>query len=130
MSTDWEAVITFTGLDALDAMPGQLEKKLKRVLFEEAAEVFEESQTRVPVQYGVLRASGQLGAPQIAGGVASVEMQYGGAAAPYAIYVHENLTAHHAPPTTAKFLEGPLLEQAASFEASLTAAVQSLLKGN
>lgn len=27
--------------------------------------------------------------------------------APYAVYVHENLSAHHAPPTKAKFLEGP-----------------------
>ena len=44
----------------------------------------------VPVDFGTLRASGHVQQPVIFGSRASVTLGYGGAAAPYAMYVHEN----------------------------------------
>ena len=49
---------------------------------------------------------------------------FGGAAAPYAIYVHENVSARHAPPTQAKFLEQPVMEARATFGEALAAQMK------
>ena len=66
-----------------------------------------QSKDIVPVRFGVLRSSGKVDLPQKIAGIIKVILSYGGAAAGYAIYVHENLTARHKPPTRAKYLEEP-----------------------
>jgi hypothetical protein len=68
-----------------------------------------ESQERVPVDTGLLRASGYVAEPEAHGSILSVELGYGGAASDYAVIVHEDLDAIH-PHGEAKYLEGPLVE--------------------
>jgi hypothetical protein len=62
-----------------------------------------------PVRYGALRASG-MAQDVVDDGDALVEtLSFGDTAVDYAIYVHEDLEAHHAV-GQAKFLEEPLIE--------------------
>lgn len=72
-----------------------------------ANEVMTESKRQVPVDTGVLRASGYVGSPKGAGASMSIEVGYGGPAEQYAVRVHEDLAAHHAE-GNAKYLERPL----------------------
>lgn len=81
----------------------------QQALFEEAQEAFRLSQQVVPVDTGVLRASGNV-TQYRQGNVAVAWIRYGGAAAHYAIYVHELPPgrARHASPTQWKYLERPV----------------------
>lgn len=51
--------------------------------------VLNESKRIVPVRTGSLRRSGMVEKPKTVGTRTSVEVTYGGDAAPYALYVHE-----------------------------------------
>lgn len=84
---------------------------LKAALFEEQSAVIAEAQARTPVDTGVLRASGTVLPPEQTGTKVTVEAGFGGAAAAYAIPVHENMGASHAV-GQAKFLESSFLERA------------------
>lgn len=80
-----------------------------QALVETAEQVMTVSKTDyVPVDTGALRASGHVQPAVWQGAKVEVEFGFGGPAAPYALYVHENLTAHH-PVGQAKYLESPLL---------------------
>ncbi len=77
-----------------------------RALSQLAEETMTESKANYcPVDTGALRASGHVKPPEVGGGNISVELGYGGAAAPYALYVHEG-TVHM---KGRKYLETPLL---------------------
>lgn len=102
--------VSFEGLDTLQAIlretPTNGRAFIDSHIFDIATEAFNESQKQVPVRYGALRGSGTLT-------VASedpfeVDIGYGGSAAGYALWVHENLAAHHKAPTKAKYLEDPV----------------------
>lgn len=80
--------------------------RLGKALYVEAQRILAESQPLVPVDTGALRASGFVTPPERNGDTVSVELGYGGpaaqvnaktgeSAAGYALYVHENLEAHH-----------------------------------
>lgn len=90
------------------AMAG-LRQQVAAALTAEAEIELGESQERVPVDTGVLRASAYVAPVVIDGASLRVEMGYGGAAADYAAQVHEDLDAFH-PHGEAKYLEGPLRE--------------------
>lgn len=62
---------------------------------------------------GSLRASGQVHEPEREGRNVSVALSFGNEIVDYAIYVHEDLEAHHAT-GQAKFLESVLMEGADS----------------
>jgi hypothetical protein len=64
-----------------------------------------ESKKICPVKTGYMRGSGYVTEPIIAYGQILVSIGY---SAEYSWWVHENLEAHHHPPTKAKFLEEPL----------------------
>lgn len=85
-----------------------------RALRSEGQDAFLNSQDEVPVDTGALKKSGRLlpeaGGVINRGGNIQVQIVYGSTAEDYAIYVHENLTAHH-PHGKAKFVEGPLTRQ-------------------
>jgi len=66
-----------------------------------------ESQILVPIDTGALRASGQERA-EGSGFDTVVTVSYG---TKYAVYVHEDLGAQHAPGKEAKFLQKPLIEK-------------------
>lgn len=85
------------------------EKELGGAMFREATTIMNASKVIVPVDTGALKNSGIVMPPERTGTGVMVSLGYGGAARDYAIYVHENLTARHAPPTRAKFLEDPLM---------------------
>lgn len=84
-------------------------KALARALFAEAEQIMGKSKRIVPVDKGSLRASGHVQLPQVSGTKVTVTLGYGGAAAPYAVFVHEK-PARHDPPTQWKFLERPMNE--------------------
>ena len=101
---------------------------LEKVLYETATEVFAETQRLVPVRYGVLKGSGQVKEPKGSGTGFSVDIVYGGPAAPYAIYVHERLDQRHAAPTQAKFLEAPMLKAPPKLQANAQVALVAALR--
>ena len=70
-----------------------------------------EAKRRTPVLTGVLRDSGHPIGPEIDGRSVSVKLTFGGAASGYAIFVHENVAAHHHVGQS-KFLESAVLEAA------------------
>lgn len=76
-------------------------------LFVEGETVMAEAKTETPVDTGNLRGSGTVRPPTIEGDRVSVELGFGGPAAPYAPIVHEDLAAAH-PVGKAKFLEDPV----------------------
>lgn len=129
IDVDLDVVGLAVGADALAAMPDNLSKAVKRAVYEAAMLVFDDSQALVPVRYGALRASGQMIPPQSSGDATWVDIVYGGAAASYAVYVHENLTAHHAAPTQAKYLEQPLLNNESDMADRLESALADVMKG-
>ena len=88
---------------------GAAQKALARALFLEGEQIMGKSKRLVPVDTGALRASGHVQLPVIRGKRVSVVLGYGGAAAPYAVFVHEK-QARHNPPTQWKYLEQPLNE--------------------
>jgi hypothetical protein len=78
----------------------------KAALRKEAEDIMREAKLITPVDTGTLRSSGHV--KQDHGHEIAVTLGFGGAAAPYAVFVHENLMSRHKPPTRAKFLEMPL----------------------
>jgi hypothetical protein len=91
------------------------ERALVRAVYAEATTVLNESKKIVPVDDGYLKNSGKVEAPKVSPRETSVEVTYGGAAAPYALYVHEDPEASHAPGKTFKYLEIPALAHADKF---------------
>lgn len=81
-----------------------------KALKEEADEAFLISQAVVPVMTGALLTSGEVRGPFVRGPIVEAFINYGGPAAPYAIYVHEfpPSRAKHDPPTRWKYLENPV----------------------
>jgi hypothetical protein len=108
-----------------------------RVMYAYANDVFNRSQYLVPVDTGALRSSGRVEEPVYSGGQVVIAIKYGGAAAPYALYVHEvpppgdgeGRTAYHLPPTQWKYLEQPLLETIDDFRVQFRNVVDQLAKG-
>lgn len=84
--------------------------------------------TFTPVDTGALRATGHVSLPQSDGRSVTVQLGFGGPAAPYAFYVHENLEAHH-PIGSAKYLEIPFRQSMQGFSRRLGQAVRKVPKG-
>lgn len=104
---------TDPGTDAvrrtLERMARQIPNEVGRALYQEAQIERTESMRRTPVEYGALKGSHELEGPEIKGRDVSVTILVGGPAAPYAVYVHEDMEAFHEH-GQAKFLESVILE--------------------
>jgi hypothetical protein len=98
-------------IDALRRVAINAPRELARALFQEAEGVMAEAKRRTPVDTGALRSSGTVSAPTADAGSFQVQLSFGGPSAPYGLYVHEDLEAHH-PVGQAKFLESAALEAA------------------
>ena len=85
------------------------QKALARALLAEGEQIMAKSKRLVPVDTGALRASGHVQLPVIRGKNVKVTLGYGGAAVPYAVFVHEKQARHNAP-TQNKYLEQPFNE--------------------
>lgn len=107
--------VTIRGLDQVNAALTRLadvnERAAIQALREEAEIEMTEAKKRTPVDTGALRGSGHL--IQEHNGL-TVHLNFGGPAADYAVFVHENLEAFH-PSGQAKFLESVLMESAPHF---------------
>lgn len=108
-----DTTLQIQGLTQCQREIAQLAQKLGRAtvlaaLRAEAEIEMTEAKRRCPVDTGALRASGVV-TEELRGTDAIVRLAFGGAAASYALFVHENLQALHRV-GEAKFLERPLLE--------------------
>lgn len=103
--------MTLRGLDQIakiaDRASLTVRPALAKAVFAEANSVLNESKKIVPVDTGALKSSGRVEPPQITGGGVSVQITYGGAAAPYALIVHEDPDARHKSGKSYKYLEIP-----------------------
>ena len=124
--------VQVTGMDELRARLLSAGKDAPRLLaggiFIEAEGIMAESRPLVPVDTGVLRASGHVQLPDLTPTGASVEFGYGGAASAYAVVQHERLDFSH-PSGQAKFLEQPTLESVAGMGERLAQSVGRRLFG-
>lgn len=104
---------SWTGLErfarSLQAYERDERQRAARALYREGERIMTEAKKRTPVDTGALRASGLVLRPDVVGAVISVTMGFGGAAAPYALVVHENLQARHTV-GQAKYLESVINE--------------------
>jgi len=95
----------------LKKMAQDVPKELDKALYKEALDIFRKSQRLVPVDKGFLKASGVVEGPINH----EVLIGYGGPAASYALYVHEDPNAMHKSGKTYKFLEIPFMENQKDF---------------
>ena len=94
-----------------------------KALYAEALVIRTESMRRTPVDTGTLRSTHVVSEPTRSGNTIEVRIGVGGPAAPYALYVHENVHARHGS-GQAKFLESALLEAIPSLARRIAARVQ------
>jgi len=110
-----EAKVIVKGVDKtlarLARMNPRARQALKAALYMEGENIMGESKRQVPVDTGNLRTTGHVEPPKEASGIITVTLGYGGPAAPYAVYIHEDLTKRHAV-GKAKYLEDPANEAA------------------
>jgi hypothetical protein len=119
---EWQGLDTLIGV--LRAAPDHVKQWTDNELLGVAYDVFNESQRQVPVDTGTLKNSGHVSSDGD-----EINISYGGAAAGYALWVHENLTARHKPPTKAKFLEDPFNEKIGELSNRLQAGIESAIVG-
>lgn len=123
-----EATVKVTGLGQVQTRLAQLARRYGnaagRALRAEAEIEMTEAKKRTPVDTGALRGSGHVTGPSISGRDISVELKFGGPAAPYAVRVHEDLQAFHQV-GQAKFLESVLNESAPYLRARVAARIAS-----
>lgn len=100
---------------------------LAQALYREAALIFEESQDEVPLDTGNLRASGKLGLPQVQGNELVVEITYGGAAADYALMVHEDMERTYRNGKKSKYLEDPAKRRIVGLSGRLLSSVKKAM---
>lgn len=104
---------------ALEKLGKQALPEAGKALYAEAELIMTDSKKQCPVDTGTLRSTGYVEQPEASGDQVTVQMGYGGPAAPYAIWVHERLDLRHNPPTKAKFLEDPVKAAAPKLPARL-----------
>lgn len=123
--------VTITGAEALQTAlqkaGGGAQKAVGAGLYQEAETIMAKSKRIVPVLRGALKASGTVFPPVL--GQLSVTMGYGGAAVPYAVYVHERTDLKHKPPTQAKYLEQPARQAVVGMADRLAARARAGLQG-
>lgn len=107
----------------LDRVARVVPEKVARALYEEAQEIRTRSMRLTPVDTGALRASHVVSGPERVGNVTEVVIGVGGPAAPYAVYVHENLDARH-PVGQAKFLQDAVLGALPGFARRIAARIE------
>jgi len=124
--------VQIKGLDelarALQRLAQRAPAQAGRLLVRQAEGIMGTAKALCPVDTGALRASGHVQAPVVDGSRISVTLGFGGPAAPYAVYVHENLTAHH-PVGQAKFLERAVLDALPALRSEIAADFAELFAG-
>lgn len=124
--------VEITGLNEtlrrLAELEAQALRGAKRGLNQWSEETMTEAKERVPVEEGVLKASGFVEPPEEAGGVISQEIGFGGAASDYALVQHEDLSLNHPNGGQAKFLESAVNEREGQLARDIAAEVEQEIK--
>ena len=120
---EWEGLNTIQGY--IINAPDRIGRLARGEMSKAAHAAFRLSQRQVPVASGTLKNSGDL---QINGD--EYIIGYGGAAAQYAMFVHENLTARHKPPTKAKFVEDPVRAIQIAIENDISIQIDGAIVGS
>jgi hypothetical protein len=103
----------------------KLVKEASRVaLYNEIIQIMRLSIRQVPVDTGLLRSTAYVTLPTT-GSKINIKVGYG---SQYVVYVHENTTAFHNPPTKAKFLSDPIQERLNGFAERVAANVKRMVK--
>jgi len=104
-----------TGIDrqirALELLGSKTQATMNDKMLTLANAILIRAKQLVPVDTGVLKASGEV----VKRGGRGLQRYTVRFTAPYAIYVHENLSARHAHGKEAKFLEKSVIEKVADF---------------
>lgn len=124
MSLEWEGLEDF--FETLENKTKRTLKSTASALYKEGERIMAKAKPLTPVDTGALVNSGHVELPKSEGSKISVELGFGGTAAPYALIVHENLEAHH-PVGQAKYLEQPFDEAKDGMSERLAADIK---KGN
>ena len=103
----------------LKEYPFRTLKALGKALYEESQVILGESKKQCPVDTGTLRSTGHVDEPKYTRSSVDIQIGYGGASAPYAIYVHERLDLRHKV-GKAKFLEDPVKEALPKLPSSIS----------
>jgi hypothetical protein len=99
-------------------------------LYRQASKILTESMEHfVPVRFGILRDSGRVQEPTLAGERTSVEITFGGQAAAYAIAVHET-PSRHDPPSWKKAWRGDSAPRVAGISITRLGARSPHASGN
>ena len=114
--------------ERLRRLGGDSTRVLSAALYQEGEGLIAEAKQETPVDTGALRASGFVAQPAVEGSKVTVQVGFGGQAAPYAVYVHEDLSKHH-PVGNAKFLENPAKRRASGMAARIAATIDKMTKG-
>jgi hypothetical protein len=109
----------------LQALTEEVPSALDKALYAEGLQIFRASQKLVPVKFGTLKGSGVIEGPTNG----EVFIGYGGAAASYALYVHEDMEATHKKNKSAKFLEIPFTEALNGMDERLAPYLERALEG-
>lgn len=111
----------------LMALEGAVPEAMGTALYEFAeGDLLPLAKERTPVDYGILRDSGLVKLPKITKDGVTVEIGFGGGAAHYALWVHEDLEAKHEV-GQAKFLESAINDLAGSFLPTVAANLARVL---
>lgn len=108
-------MLRFNSLDEFADYLGRVRRNapmtVARALKDEAELTLGATIPFTPIEYGPLRASGRTSNPALGPGGLTIDITFGGAAAGYAVYVHERVINRatgkrifHQSPTKAKFL--------------------------
>ena len=100
---------------------------MAKALYQEALLVAENSKALTPVDTGALRASHTVSEPITDSDGISVKIGAGGPTAPYSVYVHEDLEAHHEV-GQAKFLQTAVSNAARTLPMRIAARLRRMTK--
>lgn len=103
-------------------------KRVGMALYEESWEIFRQSQIEVPYRYGYLAGSGQVHAPVLRNQSVEIQISYGGAAAPYALWVHENRNMSFRNGRKAKYLYDPVMQRVGHLDKNIAARVEDMIR--
>lgn len=98
----------------------------RKILYRKAEKIAGKAKDEVPVDTGALKSTIHVDLGD--GDEISAAVVCGGPAAPYAVYVHEDLTARH-PVGGPKFIERPFLEEVPTVAPAIVAELNKVAKG-
>ena len=127
---------------ALAALGTDVLPALAAALYQVGEGVMTDAKLLTPVDTGNLRASGHVSPPAVQGSKVSVTLGFGGPAGSgnhggqsnaesvgYAVYVHENMEAHH-PVGQAKFLESALKARTSGMAGRIGLSLQRWIRSH